>query len=69
MRPKIGDEVSIQHETKQNKSGEAFVSGAASFGKSRITAVYHSGRVRVTSGDVWRVVPLGAGKWRTSPEN
>lgn len=65
--PKIGSPVSVQHVTELSKSGIVQYKGAHSFIETEVTHLYMNGRVQVKSGDVWDVVPMGNGKFRTVP--
>lgn len=68
MSPKIGQIVSIQHRSKIDKKTElAKIVPAGRFIEQRITNLYMNGKVKVQSGDVWRIVPHGNNQWRTSP--
>lgn len=73
--PKIGDTVNIQHTVNTDpRSGISRIVGAPRFTDSTITTIYGSGRVRVKSGDTWRVGKFNGkvgkfnGKWTTTAE-
>ncbi len=64
-KPRIGDKVQIQHVVRVGKGGLAYFAQARSFGESTITQLYGSGRVQVSSGDIWRI-RQHKGKWVTT---
>ena len=70
MKKLIGDTVTIQHQSTQDKFGVARLGGAARFSVSKIKLLYGSGRVMLESGDTFRIVPFSNGptKWVTSVE-
>lgn len=63
--PQIGDAVVVNHRSTQNKAGDSRIIPGDPVVK-RITAVYSPSRVKVNSGDTFRIAPnrMEGKKWQ-----